>query len=221
MRIESIQTGQPRTMGNPNASESLDGLWTSAIWKEPVEGRVSAGALGLSGDSQVYKKGHGGPERALLWYPIEHYQDWRSEWATKDVGPGGFGENLTVSGLSERSVCVGDLFQLGELRVEVSGPREPCLNLVRRFRRPDVIERVVATDRSGWYVRVLNEGWLERGLAIALVDRPYPQWTIARAARVKRERSRNTAEARLLASCGALLADWRTKLGVVALPAIR
>ena len=213
MRVESIQTGQPRTLEIPNAADSLDAVWTSAIWKEPVAGRVSAGSDGLSGDTQVYRKGHGGPERALLWYPIEHYQDWRSEWGTKDVGPGGFGENLSVSGLSEQSVCVGDLFQVGELRVEVSGPREPCMNLVRRFRRPDLIERVVASDRSGWYVRVLNEGWLERGLGIELCDRPYPQWTIARAARVKRERARNPEEAVQLASCPALLADWRAKLG--------
>lgn len=212
MRVESIQTGQPRTLGSSSASDPLDAVWTSAIWKEPVAGRVSAAAEGLSGDTQVYKKGHGGAERALLWYPIEHYHDWRSEWGTKDVGPGGFGENLTVSGLLEHSVCVGDLFQVGELRIEVSGPRQPCMNLVRRFRRPDAIERVVATDRSGWYVRVLNEGWLERGLRIDLLDRPYPQWTIARAARVKRERARTPEEALQLASCPALLADWRTKL---------
>ena len=219
MRVESIQTGQPRTMGNPSATDPLDAAWTSAIWKEPVEGRVSAGADGLSGDAQVYKKGHGGPERALLWYPFEHYLEWRTDWGTKDVGPGGFGENLTVSGLGELSVCVGDLFQVGDLRVEVSGPREPCMNLVRRFRRPDVIERVIATARSGWYVRVLNEGWLERGLPIELLDRPYPQWTIARAAQVKRERVRYPAEAALLGSCPVLLADWRIKLGARPAPA--
>ncbi len=211
MQVESIQTGQPRTLGNPASADPLDAVWTSAIWKEPVEGRVSAGAEGLTGDTQVYKKGHGGPERALLWYPLEHYQEWRAEWGQRDIGPGGFGENVTVSGLREQSVCVGDLFQVGELRVEVSGPREPCINLVRRFRRPEAIERVVATDRSGWYVRVLNEGWLEKGLPITLLDRPYPQWTIDRAARVKR--TRNPDEAALLASCPALLADWRAKLG--------
>ncbi len=67
MRVESIQTGQPRTLGNPASDDPLDAVWTSAIWKEPVEGRVAAGSEGLSGDTQVYKKGHGGPERALLF----------------------------------------------------------------------------------------------------------------------------------------------------------
>src|SRR5689334_22484023 len=128
MRIESIQTGQPRTLGTPEAADPLDRPWTSAIWKEPVEGRVWAGREGLSGDSQVYRKGHGGPERALLLYAAEHYPRWRAEWAVKDLGPGGFGENLTVSGLDESSVCVGDVFQTGDIRLEVSGPREPCQN---------------------------------------------------------------------------------------------
>ena len=212
MRIESIQTGQPRTLGRADAEDPMERTWTSAIAKEPVEGRLWTGHEGLSGDSQVNRKVHGGPERALLLYCAAHYPKWRAEWGSKDRGPGGFGENLTVSGLDETTVCVGDMFQVGDLRLEVSGPREPCLNLVRRHRRPELIDRVMATGRSGWYVRVLNEGWLEKGLPITLLDRPYPQWPIARAATVKRERTSRPEEAALLASCPALLADWRARL---------
>jgi MOSC domain-containing protein YiiM len=212
MRIESIQTGQARTLGSDGAPDPLDRRWTSAIWKEPVQGRVWLGREGLTGDVQVYRKGHGGPERALLLYPAEHYPRWRTEWGTRDLGAGGFGENLTVSGQDEDTVCVGDGYQIGDARVEISGPREPCNNLVRRHRRRDLIERVVATGRSGWYVRVLQEGWLEAGLPLILLDRPYPQWPIERAAVVKRERAARPEEARLLAACPALLADWRAKL---------
>jgi MOSC domain-containing protein YiiM len=212
MRIESIQTGQPRTIGEEGAADSLDRQWTSAIWKEPVHGRVWAGREGLSGDVQVWKAGHGGPERALLLYPAGHYPAWRGEWGTKDLGPGGFGENLTVSGLDEWNTCVGDLLRVGEVRLEVSGPRGPCVNLVRRHRRRELIDRVVQTGRTGWYVRVLGEGWLEAGMGLDLVDRPYPQWPIERAARVQRDRAKSPAEARLLAACPALLADWRRKL---------
>ena len=195
------------------AVDPLDRPWISAIWKEPVHGRVWAGTEGLSGDVQVSKPGHGGPERAVLLYCIEHYPAWRAEWGTKDLGPGGFGENLTVSGLDERTTCLGDLFRLGTVRLEVSGPRSPCRNLVRRFRRGDVMNQVVATDRSGWYARVVVEGWLEAGLELTLVDRPYPQWPIDRVAAVKRDAARNSAEAKLLADCPALVADWRRKLG--------
>jgi MOSC domain-containing protein YiiM len=211
--IESIQTGQPRTLGVEDAADPIDRPWTSAIWKEPVHGRVWAGTEGLSGDVQVFRRGHGGPERALLLYSFEHYPSWRGEWGTKDLGPGGFGENLTVSGLDERTTCVGDLWRLGTVRLEISGPRTPCLNLVRRHRRPELIDRVIATGRGGWYARVATEGWLEAGLELELIDRPYPQWPVERVAAVKREAASNPVEAKLLAACPALLADWRRKLG--------
>jgi MOSC domain-containing protein YiiM len=218
MRVESIQTGQPRTSSSSSATDPLDRLWTSAIWKEPVQGRVWAGREGLSGDAQVWKAGHGGPERALLLYSAAHYPLWRAEWGTKDLGPGGFGENLTVSGLDETAVCVGDVFQLGAVRLEVSGPRGPCNNLVRRHRRPGLIERVNETGRAGWYARVHQEGWLEAGIGLVLLDRPYPQWTIARASVVKRHAKEDPTEAALLAACPALLADWRRKLAQPAGP---
>ena len=213
MRVASIQTGQPRTLGKAGGGDFLDQPWTSAIWKESVEGRVWAGREGLSGDAQVHRPSHGGPERALLLYPAEHYPRWRSEWGTREIGPGGFGENLTVSGLDENTVCVGDVFQAGDVRLEISGPREPCANLVKRHHRPNLIEEVLSNGRSGWYARVHHEGWLERGLSIQLLDRPYPQWPISRAAPVKRERTREPGEARLLAQCPALLTDWRAKIG--------
>ena len=212
MRIESVQTGQARTLGVEGAPDPMDRPWTSAIWKEPVDGRVWLGKEGLNGDVQVSRPGHGGPERALLLYSAEHYPRWRAEWQTRDVSPGGFGENLTVSGADETTTCVGDVYQVGDARIEVSGPREPCNNLVRRHRRKSLIEEVRATSRSGWYVRVLWEGWVEAGVPLALVDRPYPQWPIARAARVRRARATNPEDARLLADCPALLADWKAWL---------
>jgi MOSC domain-containing protein YiiM len=212
VRLESIQTGQARTVGLPGADDFLEREWTSAIWKEPVEGRVWAGQEGLSGDVQVNRTHHGGSERALLLYSAAHYPRWRSEWGRRDLTHGGFGENLTVSGWDEWSVCVGDRFRVGDVEIEISGPRQPCQTLVRRHRRSDLIKEVQATGRSGWYARVLTEGWLERGLSIELADRPYPQWTIARAAVVARERKSSPEEANQLAGCPALLADWRAKL---------
>jgi len=213
MQIESIQTGQPRTVGKEDAEDPLQRAWTSAIWKEPVHGPVWAAAEGLNGDAHVSTKSHGGPERALLLYAAEHYPRWRAEWSTRDVGPGAFGENLTVSGLDEAKVCVGDLFAIGDVRIEVSGPREPCMTLVRRHGRKDLMEVINGNHRTGWYARVQREGWLEAGLPLDLLDRPYPQWPIVRAALVRRNRTRHPDEARLLAACPALITDWRAKLG--------
>lgn len=212
MRLESLQTGQPRTVGQEGSTDPSQRPWTSAIWKEPVTGQVWAGTEGLTGDRCFSTRHHGGPERALLMYPADHYPKWRAEWGRKDITPGAFGENLTVSGLTERTVCVGDVFQIGEARVEVSGPRAPCGNLSRRHGRPDLVQVIRANHRTGWYLRVLRDGWLEAGLELVLLDRPYPQWTIARASDVWRQRHQELEEARLLAACPALLAVWRTRI---------
>lgn len=214
MRIESVQIGQVRTYGRPDAVDPLEKPWTSAIGKEPVSGPVWAGREGLSGDHQYDRRSHGGPDRALLMYSSEHYPRWRSEWGRRDVGPGGFGENLTVSGLDERTVCLGDVFAFGEVRAQVSSPRTPCSNLARRHAVPEIVRAIRENHRSGWYLRVLHEGWVEAGLPIQLLDRPYPQWTIARAAAVKRHRHDRPEEARLLAACPALIGEWRERLVV-------
>jgi MOSC domain-containing protein YiiM len=212
MRLESIQVGQTRTFGDAASSDPNELPWTSAIKKEPVHGQVWAGREGLSGDHQYDRKSHGGPERALLMYSADHYPRWRAEWNRKDVGPGGFGENLTVSGLDEDSACLGDVYRIGEVRVEVSSPRTPCRNLSRRHGLPDLVRTVVENHRSGWYLRVLQEGWLEAGMPVGLEDRPYPQWTIRRAAEVKRMRADMAADAKLLAACPALQVEWRRLL---------
>ena len=216
MRLDSIQVGQTRTYGTPNATDPLEQPWTSAIRKEPVDGQMWAGREGLSGDHQYDRKSHGGPERALLMYSADHYPHWRSEWGRKDVSPGAFGENLTVSGLNEDTACVGDIYRIGEVRIEVSSPRTPCRNLARRHGLPDLVKTIVLNQRSGWYLRVLREGWLEAGMEVALADRPYPQWTIRRAATVKRLRTDLREEAALLAECAALQTEWRMKLREIA-----
>jgi MOSC domain-containing protein YiiM len=212
MRLESIQVGTPRTYGNPGSTDPLSQSWTSAIRKEPVDGQMWAGREGLSGDHQYDRRSHGGPERALLMYSADHYPRWRSEWGRKDVGPGAFGENLTVSGLTEDTACLGDVYRIGEVRIEVSSPRTPCLTLARRHGIPDLVKTVVENHRSGWYLRVLQEGWLEAEMDVKLVDRPYPQWTVRRAAMVKRQRNDLREEAKLLAACAALQPEWRQLL---------
>lgn len=212
MRLDSIQVGQTRTYGNPGSIEPLEQPWTSAIKKEPVDGQIWAGREGLSGDHQYDRRHHGGPERALLMYSADHYPRWRAEWGRKDVGPGAFGENLTVSGLTEDTACIGDIYRIGEVRIEVSSPRTPCMNLARRHALPDLVKTIVQNHRSGWYLRVLQEGWLEAGMDLAPFDRPYPQWTIRRAAMVKRLRNDLREEAGLLAECPALRSEWRSVL---------
>ena len=212
MRLISIQIGTPRVYGVPGSDDPMDRVFTSAIGKEPVGGRVWAAQLGLSGDAVADRKSHGGIDQALLAYPAEHYALWRKEWHRDDVGPGAFGENLTITETDEDGACLGDRWQVGPVAFEVSKPRTPCNTLARRHRKPDLIATVFANGRSGWYVRVKKEGWIEAGMPVVLADRPYPQWPVRRVAQVMSERQQRTEEASLLAQCPALAEDWRYRL---------
>jgi MOSC domain-containing protein YiiM len=210
IRLVSVQTGTPRSVGTPGAKDPLERAFTSAIWKSPVTGPVFAGALGLSGDAVANTKVHGGVDQALLMYAVSHYPLWEAELG-QPMGPGAFGENLTVLGLDEESACIGDVLAIGAVRLQVSQPRQPCATLARRHQVRDMIAIVHGNGRSGWYLRVLTEGTLEAGQSIEVADRPNPAWPVRRAAVVMRARNREPAAADL-ARCRGLSEGWRSRL---------
>ena len=209
MHLVSVQIGTPRTVGEPHSSDPMTRAFTSAIWKEPVAGPIRVGRLGLVGDRVANTKVHGGADQALLMYAVSHYPLWQAEWGRDGLGPGAFGENLTVSGLTEESVCVGDVLEVGEAQLQVSQPRQPCATLARRHQIRDLIKLVQSNGRSGWYLRVLREGQVQAGQEIVLANRPHPEWTIRQAGRVALERKTKPAAARALGLCEALSPGWR------------
>jgi MOSC domain-containing protein YiiM len=189
----------------------MERAFTSAIWKSPVLGPVHAGPLGLTGDAVANTRVHGGVDQALLMYAAAHYPLWESELGRR-VGAGAFGENLTVEGLDEESVCIGDVLEIGPATLEVSQPRQPCATLARRHQLRDMIAMVRRNGRSGWYLRVLAGGPVEAGDAIRVVHRPNPHWTIRRAAQAMRDRHRQPAASAELARCSGLSDSWRSQL---------
>jgi MOSC domain-containing protein YiiM len=213
MRVESIQVGQPKPMpaGAPG-TEPAPRLLTTAIWKEPVTGPARLEVDGVRGDAQADRKHHGGPWRAVLMYPAEHYPRWRADWEREDVGHGGFGENLTVSGVDEFSACLGDRYRIGEALLEVTSPRTPCHVVARRHGIKDLVATIRANHRHGWYLRVLAPGTVEAGQEMVLEARPHPEWSIARAADVKWDAGNRREEAAALAACPALIPEWREEL---------
>ena len=214
MRLLSVQVGTPRTVGTPLAENSMERAFTSAIWKAPVYGSVHVGVLGLAGDAVANTKVHGGVDQALLMYSAAHYPLWASELGRR-MDAGAFGENLTVEGLDEDTVCIGDVLEVGAVSLEVSQPRQPCATLARRHQIRDMIAMVRRNGRSGWYLRVLVAGAVEAGGPIRIVNRPNPEWTVRRAARVMQARRRHPAEARALAECSGLSRNWRLQLAGV------
>ena len=211
--LVSIQVGMPQTRGVENATDPMDRPWTSGFVKEPVHGPVHLGREHLDGDGQADLRVHGGVDKAILAYSANHYAAWRADLVMADLPHGAFGENFTIDGLDESTVCVGDVWQVGdEVRVEVSQPRQPCWKLARRWRRPDLPQRVLETGRSGWYFRVLREGQVKAGDPLTLIERPHPRWTISAVTNVLLHRRDDHQAAAELAQVTALAAGWRNAL---------
>lgn len=211
--VVSLQVGLPVRRGTDGSRDSRRAAWTSGIYKDPVEGPVLLGLYHFAGDGQADLQSHGGRDKAVLAYSADHYPRWREEFKLEmapglEMTPGAFGENLTIAGQDERTVCIGDSFEIGEARLQISQPRLPCWKLARRWDLPDLPARVVKSVRGGWYLRVLREGPVARGNAVTLLERPFPQWTVARV----HDAYINGADpetAAALASCALLAEGWR------------
>ncbi|HUE72630.1 MAG TPA: MOSC domain-containing protein [Pirellulaceae bacterium] len=208
-RLVSIQVGKPANHGRADALDPHDRPWRTGYFKMPVAGCVFVGQSGIAGDGQADLENHGGIDKAVLAYSAEHYSLWRAELGLNEMPPGGLGENLTIAGLDETSVCIGDVWQCGPVEFEVSQPRQPCWKTSRRWRIDDLSRRVIATGRSGWYLRVLTEGEIEAGMELTLVKRIHPQWTVARANEVLHHRKNDLAAAEELANLPELALSWR------------
>ncbi len=139
----------------------------TGIYKAPLPGRVRVRRLGLEGDEQADLEVHGGPLKAVYAYPSEHYAFWRETLPDAELNWGAFGENLTTAGLSEEEVHVGDGFRIGTAVLAATKPRFPCYKLGIRFDREDIVPRFLESGRTGFYLRVLEEGSLGAGDAIA------------------------------------------------------
>ena len=210
-RLASIQVGLPAVHGEPGADNPLDQPWRTGFYKSPVAGPVWLGRTNLVGDGQASKL-HGGPDKAVLAYAASHYPGWRQELDMPDLAYGAFAENFTITFLDESSVCLGDVYAVGGARVEVSQPRQPCVNIDHRWRRAGLARQVEASGRHGWYLRVLTEGEVVGGDPVVLESRPSPDWTVARAFSAMQRRSKDPVEAASLRQVPALSEAWRHTL---------
>lgn len=201
--ITHLMTGAVQPLG-PQATPS-------AIDKRAVSGRVWLGREGLAGDAQGDRKHHGGLEKAVHHYAFEHYEAWRETIGERDVlnRPGAFGENLSSTGLTEADIAIGDTFRAGEAVVQVSQGRQPCWKLNLRFGVPDMSRRVQTTGRTGWYYRVLEEGFVAEGDELVLVDRISPDWTLGRLQRALYVDTLNFDELAAMAALTHLPDNWR------------
>ena len=206
--LVSIQVGMPATYGVEEAENLHDQPWFTGIYKHAIVGKVFATKNGLRGDGQADLKHHGGIDKAILAYGSDHYADWRRELNLPAMPYGGFGENLAIARLNEDSMCIGDILSIGPVKLEVSQPRQPCWKLARRWRMHELVSLVVQNGRSGWYLRVMEEGYLEAGMPVELLERPNPDWTISRASNVMNFHPHDLALALQLAEVPRLATSW-------------
>lgn len=201
--------GLPQTISTTDVDDDRSNAWTSGIFKKPVMDRRWLSPENLEGDGQADLKVHGGPDKAVLIYPASHYLWWRSVLRQPDLPWGAFGENWTITGHDERTVCLGDVFAAGEALVQVSQPRRPCWKLSRRCGIPDLAVRAQKCGRLGWYVRVLQCGSVTVGDSLRLMERPLGDWPIARLNRVRQQPGLDPQAGAFLASCDLLSSSWR------------
>lgn len=184
----------------------------TGIFKRGTAGPWIVTSNGLVGDHQGDRKNHGGPEKAIHQYPADSYAAWQNEYPSMrsilEDEPA-FGENLRLPLMTESNVCVGDVYRLGEVMLQVSQGRQPCWKLNVKFERPDMAWLAQKTGRTGWYYRVLKSGAVEVGTALELVERPHPNWTIARLNAIIASRTLARDELSEMAALCHLSDSWR------------
>lgn len=206
LTIDALLTGKPALLAPGTVS---------AIDKRPVAGPVRITWLGLAGDHQADQVHHGGPDKALLLYPQEHYAWWRGPLADHALlgAPGAFGENLATRGADETGLCLGDRFTLGSALVEISHGRQPCYKLNHRFGQRDALAHAVRSGRVGVFLRVLREGEASASDGMQQLARPHPQWNMERIfdLLIRGRHARDPAGLAELARLPVLTPTWRER----------
>jgi MOSC domain-containing protein YiiM len=182
---------------------------SSGIYKDAVDGRLHLAADGLPGDEQADLSVHGGPDKAVCCYPSEHFAHWR-ETIHPEIGDGGFGENLTLAGLTEHDACIGDTYTLGDdgAVVQVSQPRGPCYKVGVRWSSKTLVRLMGQDLKAGFYLRVLEAGTVGAGDSMDLVDR-VSAVTVAEVLRVTYRDRRDPPALQAVMAVPALAEQWR------------
>lgn len=207
MKLLSVNCGMPREV-----------MWngekvTTSIFKAPVAGRVALRTLNLDGDRQSDLSVHGGKYKAVYFYSVEHYGYWKAELPGMPLPLGAFGENFTVEGFLEDTVCVGDRITVGSAEVVVTQPRLPCYKLGIRFGSDDMIRRFWASGRTGFYVAVLREGEVGAGDEVTVVGQaadPVPVSEVTRLYVAKEFDAEDARQVRRLMAAEALTDSWKS-----------
>jgi MOSC domain-containing protein YiiM len=186
-----------------------DAVVTTGIQKRAVPGPVSLGTTNLEGDGQADLRHHGGPDKAVYAYTQESISYWERELGGGGLSPGAFGENFTVEGMTDDAVCLGDVYRVGGAVVQATQPRVPCDKLGLAFGDPRFVKRFLRSGRTGFYLRVLEEGVVEAGDDIERIERGAERVSIADLLTLRFFDARNRKAIETVLASRALSQAWR------------
>ncbi len=206
MNLVSLNVGLPQEV------TWHGGRVLTGIFKQPVKGRIALRTPNLDGDRQADLTVHGGQDKAVYCYPLEHYDYWKHELPGRELPLGMFGENFTTTGLLEDSVHLGDRFSIGSAELVVAQPRLPCYKLGIRFQADDMVKRFLLSGRSGFYFAVAREGEVGAGDEIKMISRDsnaVPVSEITRLYILKRYAQTDVVSLRNALQVSALPESWK------------
>lgn len=205
MILKSIYAGNLRTL-EPEGQQT-------GIFKQRVDEAIVT-RFGITADQQADRRVHGGPEKALHHYSVKSYQ--RIQQAFPHIAelavPGSIGENLSCEEMSDVNVHIGDIYRIGSITVQVSQPRSPCWKINNRYSVPDLSVFIAQQRITGWYYRVLQEGVIQTGDVIELLDRPNPKLTIDHFNAISNQHRPGLEDLDILLAAQGLATDWRKRL---------
>lgn len=210
--VHQLMVGKVKQIEQASVPFSKIKNWETGMLKDPIEDQIWLSTTGLAGDEVADKKNHGGAEKAVFAYPIQHYTYWRETEGIEQIDIGAMGENLSVLEMDEQTVCIGDIYTFGDAIIQVSQPREPCWKPGELLGVKNLAAQIKQTGRSGWYFRVLKEGNVLSRIDIELTERPYPEWSIAACQEIAAEPLVNLRRSRALLGCEALADRWKRPL---------
>jgi MOSC domain-containing protein YiiM len=202
LEVLSVNVGKPTLIKVDNKE-----LHTGIV-KSPVSSVLHLSSTQLEGDGQADLEFHGGADKALCVYCAEHYAYWEQNLG-QPLPYGAFGENITVSGLLESEVCIGDIYSLGEAIVQVSGPRQPCFKLAKKHQAADLPIQFQDTGFTGYYFRVVQEGILPVRPQLLLKSKHPAGVTVKFVNRIKYQDKMNPEGIRRILAVPELMASWR------------
>ncbi len=202
MKIKLLNIGLPK-------KELFHGKeFITGMCKEPVTTPLLLTHQGFEGDGVGDLKHHGGSDKAVCVYAIDHYEYWEMMLGRK-LPNAAFGENFSVTDMNEDGVYIGDIYRVGTAIVQISQPRQPCSTLAARYDRDDFVKLVVDSGRTGFYLRVLEEGRVKAGDSLLLTEQDAHRVSIAFANRINHHDRKNREGIEKVLSVPALSESWQ------------